>query len=676
VKNLLLPAMALMNRLTYVYKFTLISILWLIPIGGLTYMLVSQLNASISQVANEVDGLEAYQSSYQIVQEAINYRDYRTVAKIRPIEGADLESMKVRKNISRLLSELEDQEFDFDVNGDLENQVAGLIKAWKRIATEDSFANNFNDQFKYYNEFVEKALSLVNTSTQLSGLAQDSSKEIQLLLELSGNSIKSVLDVLGRTRSVGIFALNEGAINYTTGDLLNEIFDELTSVNTSLMPALEVTMKSSPAVKSKLSSHAEALKGSILSIQDSVDMDIITPMRLEKPWTEFDSLVSQQMDKFRSFNDRILVYVGTTLKARLDKETKARMTLFIVLSLLLIVIVYLYMGFSVSVRTTIEGFSRAARKVADGDLTVRLEKYTYDEMGELTNEFNHMTEKMHQLIQVVSGTASDVDHQATRVNDTAISNSTAVTKQMEETAQISEAMHQMVETVQEVATSSQCVSDAANAADVDANKGKLVVDETLQAIDHLSTEITYSVDTINRVSKDSEDISNVMVEIRAIAEQTNLLALNAAIEAARAGEQGRGFAVVADEVRTLSQRTQKSTEEIESMIERLQKGVKEAVHSMQSSQSTTEVTVDQSRKVSDALVNIVTSISSIVDLSHQIASAAEEQSAVATTIDNNVTLISDLGRETAENADDTLGASKELSSLTNSLQGLIDTFKT
>ncbi|WP_231876564.1 methyl-accepting chemotaxis protein, partial [Oleiphilus sp. HI0066] len=208
-----------------------------------------------------------------------------------------------------------------------------------------------------------------------------------------------------------------------------------------------------------------------------------------------------------------------------------------------------------------------------------------------------------------------------------------------------------------------------------AQTGQSIVQATVTAIDRLANEIKLSVDHIHKVSDDSKEITNALVEIKAIAEQTNLLALNAAIEAARAGEQGRGFAVVADEVRTLSQRTQKSTEDIDLMVDKLHKGVGLAVNSMTKSHQTTDETVSHSAEVSAALEQIVNSVGSIVAMSQQIAGAAEEQSMMTEHIQNSAQQISQLGAQSQTNADESLTASDQLMSSTQNLEALINNFK-
>jgi len=386
-------------------------------------------------------------------------------------------------------------------------------------------------------------------------------------------------------------------------------------------------------------------------------------------------MIEDELAHFDAASVAIFEVVHENLTSRLAAEMAQRRLIIAALIIILLIVVYLYVGFFMSVRNAISSFSRAARSVAGGDMTTHIDLENRDELGELTTEFNNMTDKMAELIRSVGRTTSDVDQQATRVNDTATANSQAVARQMEESGQINEAMNQMVEAVNEVTESAHRAADSAGNAEQDTEKGRQVVADTVGTINQLATEIASAVEVINRVSNDSDNISQVLVEIKAIAQQTNLLALNAAIEAARAGEQGRGFAVVADEVRSLSQRTHKSTEEIEGMISRLQSGVKEAVNAMTNSHEVTETTVKKSTEVTEALDRIAKGISLIVDMSHQIAQAAEEQSAVAKNVNANVEQISVLGQTTADNAEETLASSREMSDLTASLQRLVEAFK-
>lgn len=675
VKHFIYPAVALMNRLPMFYKFSLISILFLVPIVALSSLVVSELNRSVATITKGIEGLERLEDVNRLLDAAYRYRDYRAPGKLKEESAVLAKADEARDTIDDILVSFVGQRAAFDTNGHWHDQVKSLNADWETLKSEDIYQPTMDPQFKYYQEFVQKVRALMSATIQISGLAQDSSRENQLLLDLTASTLPNAYGIIGQARSYGMFALLEGQLGFALGDIFNEIYDGLTNLDTLLQPALRVAASGSESFSAQAVDAIEGVGTSLGAVQMKLDEKIITPMRLDMPWSQYDDLMSAEISHIESMNEAIFQVIGANLDSRLVAEINQRRLIFLALFVVLAIVVYLYIGFFMSVRTAISSFSKAAREVAAGDMTVQINLQNRDELGALTVEFNNMTSKMAELIRSVSKTTNDVDQQASRVNETATSNSNAVARQMDETNQITDAMHQMVETVQEVAESAHRASDSAGQAERDADKGREVVAETVATINRLSTEITSAVEVINRVSADSASISQVLVEIKAIAEQTNLLALNAAIEAARAGDQGRGFAVVADEVRSLSQRTHKSTEEIEGMISRLQSGVKDAVSAMTNSHEVTQVTVQKSSDVTEALDRIATGISTIVDMSHQIAQAAEEQSAVAKNVNVNVDQISVLGHETADNAQETLGASREMSDLTASLQRLVEAFR-
>lgn len=314
--------------------------------------------------------------------------------------------------------------------------------------------------------------------------------------------------------------------------------------------------------------------------------------------------------------------------------------------------------------------------IADGDLSERAcIKHNGDEIGALCNGLENMKERLRGVMSLISSTSSQLAGAAEQM--TAVSEQTlqAINRQQGEINQVATAMAEMSATAHEVAENATHTSESAREADDEAQRGQGVVRQSVSGIHNLAQNVLQASEVIHRLDQDSEQIGSILDVIRGIAEQTNLLALNAAIEAARAGEQGRGFAVVADEVRTLAQRTQKSTQEIQGMIEQLQKGARDAVQVMEQGRQRTEESVDQTNRAGSSLDVITTAVSKITDMNLQIASAAHEQSAVAEEMTRNVTQINQMADETAEGARQTEQTSRDLYSLASELQGLVQQFR-
>jgi len=337
----------------------------------------------------------------------------------------------------------------------------------------------------------------------------------------------------------------------------------------------------------------------------------------------------------------------------------------------LVSIWFLSIGIVEPIRNTV----RVLTQAASGDLTPRLEVVTADETGELARACNMLLDKTQPLIKAVMASSDQIgtsaEHSSVIANQTRV----GVERQQQETDSLATAADEMASTSQSV---SQIAEDAANAtkeAASQASSGQEIISQTARAIDRLSGDIQQAAKVIGQLDDDSKNIHGILDVIKGIAEQTNLLALNAAIEAARAGEQGRGFAVVADEVRTLAQRTQQATGEIQSMIEQIQLGTSSAVNSMSQSERQAQSSIEQANSAGIALESILHAVNNISDLNIEVASAAVQQNAVAEDFSKSLNTISGVAEETASGSQDSATSSRNMIELSGKLNQLIVQFK-
>lgn len=346
----------------------------------------------------------------------------------------------------------------------------------------------------------------------------------------------------------------------------------------------------------------------------------------------------------------------------------------LVVSLVLAFLIFLIMVKKIIVIPA-QSVARDISLMASGDFSHEITAYSADELGQVADSASVLREDIGNIVNQINQSVFKLSTSAEEMAHITEQSNQSMTQQRLETDQVATAMNEMTATVHEVAQNAQLAADSANQANGEVNTGQGVVNESISAISKLVQQVEKAADVIHALENDSVEIGSVLDVIRGIAEQTNLLALNAAIEAARAGEQGRGFAVVADEVRVLAQRTQTSTQEIQNMIEKLQSGAQQAVEAMNQSRSQADVTRDTAARAGQVLTSITNSVTNINDMNTLIASSAVEQNSVAEEINRSIVSISQGAEVASEGAAHTAQTSEDLRNVAEELKHVISRLK-
>lgn len=674
MKILVAPAVILMGKLSYPKKMIFISIIFIIPLFLTLVLFMQQLSDEIKVSEKERWGLEYINKFRPIYQYLAEHRGMSN-AYLYESEEFEESALLKQKEIDKDLIALEEADSRLG-GGYTATEEWKLLKSSWSVLKKKAFLGPVELVFNGHTKLIDQIYRLFEKISEESGLVLDPALNTSFIMDAVVYRLPKIVENLGQARDYGTGlaawgrATNKAKIGL--GTQIAYVRMNKQSVDNSMLTAFA----ENEGLESKLASLMLTNNQVMTVFLEKLEKEILQSKRITVSEQDIFDIGSQAIKNSYALYDKLNNTLDLLLKKRISNLKLKRNGLLGVVLAFTAFALYLFTGFYLSVIGSIKSLRNSAVQLADGDLTAVASCSSSDELKEVTTAFNQMANNFRNIIQQLDGNVNQLSSSSAHLIETTEQTQAGVSEQLEQTENIATAMNQMALAVNEIATNAGSAFNEAQNAEHHAEEGGEIIVTTVIGIKELATEIGSAAQVIGELEKNSKEMGSVLDVIKGVADQTNLLALNAAIEAARAGEHGRGFAVVADEVRTLASRTQESTEQIQKIIEKFTSHIKGAVQVMEKDTIQAGLMAEQAIKTEEAFKVIIESIGKITEMNTLVASASEEQSAVVEEINKSVEKVTSVSVQTATGSAGISGNSAELVKISEELKEVVGKFKT